>query len=46
MKGLKTLVPMLGAIPIPTKLNGMPKFLDSIEDKVKRKYAITKKPYE
>ena len=41
MKGMKTLVPMLGAIPIPTKLNGMPKFLDSIEDKVKRKYAIT-----
>ena len=41
MKGLKTLVPMLGAIPIPTKRNGMPKFLDSVEDKVKRKYAIT-----
>ncbi len=30
-KGTKNLVMMLGAIPIPTKLNGMPKFKEAIE---------------
>ena len=42
MKGIKTLVRMLHAIPIPNKLDGMPKFLEAIEYYIlKKKACIT-----
>ncbi len=31
IKGIKNIVQMLGAVPVPTELNGFPKFLDAIE---------------
>ncbi|MGN0351945.1 MAG: 1-acyl-sn-glycerol-3-phosphate acyltransferase [Roseburia sp.] len=41
MKGLQTLVEMLGAIPIPTDLGGMKHFLKAIEQRIKEGYTIT-----
>ncbi len=41
MKGLQKLVPMLGAIPIPNRLNGMPNFLECIQKKIENKACIT-----
>ena len=32
-KGTKNFIMMLGAIPIPTKLNGMPKFIETIKQR-------------
>ncbi len=41
MKGLKTIVEMLGAIPIPGNKVAMKKFLDEIEKKINKKHSIT-----
>lgn len=41
MKGLKTLVPMLGAIPIPSTKEAMKNFLDTIEKRIKQNNSIT-----
>ena len=41
MKGLGTLVEMLGAIPIPTELNGMKKFIDTIKLRIGQGYSVT-----
>lgn len=41
IKGIGWLVAMLGAIPIPTNINGMKGFLNSVEDKIKRNNAVT-----
>lgn len=41
MKFLGTIVQMLGAIPIPTEINGMKNFLGAIEDKMNKNYSIT-----
>ena len=42
MKGMKTLVKMLHAIPIPNKLDGMKNFFDAIDYYIQeKKYAIT-----
>ena len=41
MKGLRTLVEMLGAIPIPTELNGMKKFMDTIKLRIEQGYSVT-----
>lgn len=41
MKYLKTLVEMLGALPIPCDKEGMRNFLDAIENKVNKKCSIT-----
>jgi 1-acyl-sn-glycerol-3-phosphate acyltransferase len=42
MKGMKTLVKMLHAIPIPNNKNGMKNFLSAIEYYIKeKKYAVT-----
>ena len=41
MKGLGTLVQMLGAIPIPTKRNGMKNFLEAITQKIEKGYSVT-----
>ncbi len=41
MRFLGNIVQMLGAIPIPTKMNGMKNFINSINDKIKRGYSIT-----
>lgn len=41
MNGLKTLVPMLGAIPIPCNKGGMKNFLKAIEKNIKKKHSIT-----
>jgi 1-acyl-sn-glycerol-3-phosphate acyltransferase len=41
MKGLKHLVQMLGAIPIPSNKDAMKNFLSSIEYKIKKGYSIT-----
>lgn len=41
MKGLGTLVEMLGAIPIPTELNGMKKFMDTIKLRIEQGYSVT-----
>lgn len=41
MKGLQTLVEMLGAMPIPNDKGGMKNFLDAINKKVNSKCAIT-----
>ena len=37
----KTLVEMLGAIPIPNERNGMKNFLATIKNKIKKGYSIT-----
>lgn len=41
MKGLKTLVEMLGAIPIPSTKGAMKNFLDTIEQRIEKKSSIT-----
>ena len=41
MKGMGTLVEMLGAISIPSDLGGMKNFVKAVEDKIKRKYSVT-----
>lgn len=41
MKGLQTIVEMLGAIPIPSNKKAMKNFLDSINNRIKKGYAIT-----
>lgn len=41
MPGMKTLVEMLGAIPIPCDLDGMKHFVRSVEDKIERGYSVT-----
>lgn len=41
MRGLKTLVPMLGAIPIPSTKEAMKNFLDIIEYRINKKSTIT-----
>ena len=41
MKFLGNFVQMLGAIPIPTKRNGMKNFLNAINEKIKKGYSIT-----
>ena len=41
MKGLKTLAPMLGAIPIPANKKAMKNFLHIIEKKIHQKHSIT-----
>lgn len=41
MKGMQTLVEMLGAIPIPTDVGGMKHFLKAIEQRIVQKHAIT-----
>ncbi|MBS7401536.1 MAG: hypothetical protein KIG16_03410 [Eubacteriales bacterium] len=39
-KGTKNFIMMLGAIPIPTKLNGMPKFISTIKTRWAHKHPI------
>lgn len=39
-KGTKNFIMMLGAIPIPTKLNGMPKFISTIKTHWAHKHPI------
>ncbi|MCQ2381806.1 MAG: 1-acyl-sn-glycerol-3-phosphate acyltransferase [Clostridia bacterium] len=39
-KGTKNLVMMLGAIPIPTKFNGIPKFMDTIKTRWQQHHPI------
>lgn len=41
MPGLRTLVEMLGAIPIPCDAGGMKNFLRAVEDKIRRGYSVT-----
>ena len=41
MKGLETIVEMLGAIPVPGNKAAMKNFLDVIEEKIKKKSSIT-----
>ena len=41
MKGLGTIVEMLGAIPVPGNKAAMKNFLDVIEEKIKKKSSIT-----
>ncbi len=42
MKGMKTLVKMLHAIPIPNRINGMKNFLEAINYYIKdKRYAVT-----
>ncbi len=41
MPGLRVLVEMLGAIPIPCDLGGMKHFMKSVEDKIRRNYSVT-----
>lgn len=41
MKGMQTLVEMLGAIPIPIDVGGMKHFLRAIERQIEKKHAIT-----
>ncbi len=41
MKGLKTLAPMLGAIPIPANKKAMKNFLHTIEKNIHQKHSIT-----
>ena len=41
MKGLKTFVEMLGAIPIPSNKTAMKNFLETIEKRINRKSSIT-----
>ena len=41
MKGMKTLVEMLGAIPVPGNKNAMKNFLEIIEKRISKKSSIT-----
>lgn len=41
MPGMRVLVEMLGAIPIPCDVGGMKNFIKSVEDKIRRKYSVT-----
>lgn len=41
IKGVKNLVQMVGAMPVPDGLNGMPKFLKAMEYYHKKKYIIS-----
>ena len=41
MSGLRHLVEMLGAIPIPCDVGGMKNFIRSVEDKIARNYSVT-----
>ena len=41
MPGLRHLVEMLGAIPVPGDLGGMKNFIRSVEDKIARNYSVT-----
>lgn len=41
MKGLKTLVEMFGAIPVPGNKTAMKHFLEIIEKKMQKRYSIT-----
>lgn len=41
MPGLRVLVEMLGAIPIPCDLGGMKNFVKAVEDKIKKNYSVT-----
>lgn len=41
MPGLRVLVEMLGAIPIPCDIGGMKNFVKAVEDKIKRNYSVT-----
>ena len=41
LKGTRTLVEMLGAIPIPSDIKAMKNFLATIEEKIKNKNSIT-----
>ena len=41
MKGMHTLVEMLGAIPIPSNKEAMKNFLETIEKRIKSNYSIT-----
>ena len=41
MKFLRTIVEMLGAIPIPSNKKAMKNFLETIEKRVQNKYSIT-----
>ena len=41
MKGLHTIVEMLGAIPIPNDLSAMKNFLEAIKYRIKKGYSIT-----
>lgn len=41
MPGMRTLVEMLGAIPIPCDTGGMRNFLKAVEDKIRRGYSVT-----
>ena len=41
MKGLKTIVEMLGAIPIPSNKQAMKNFLETIEKRIKKGHSIT-----
>ena len=41
MKGLKTIVELLGAIPVPGTKEAMKNFLESIEEKINKKHSIT-----
>ena len=41
MKGMQTLVEMLGAIPVPGNKEAMKNFLATIEEKINKNYSIT-----
>lgn len=41
MKGLKTIVQMLGAIPLPTDKRAKDNFLEAVEQKIKKGYSVT-----
>lgn len=41
MKGLKTIVEMLGAIPIPSNRQAMKNFLNTVEIRIKKASSIT-----
>jgi len=41
MKGMQTLVEMLGAIPIPNEISAMKNFLEAIKNRIKKGYSIT-----
>lgn len=41
MKGMQTLVEMLGAIPIPCDIGGMKHFIQALEKRMEQGYAIT-----
>lgn len=41
MPGLRHLVELLGAIPIPCDLGGMKHFVAAVEDKIRKNYSVT-----